>query len=122
MSVSVRKKYKKTPQKEATTINPTNNSWDQQEDETNLKYSYFEIYLKQGPKRSLEQTAQEVEKSLKTMERYSKQYNWTKRAQDYDTHQNKKTAQKYEDQWKRFNRGAFTQTIKEAGALNKLFR
>lgn len=96
-------------------------TWDQQQEETNLKYQYFQDYLKQGPKRSLKKTAQLNDKSERIMAKYSSQHNWHKRAEDYDTHQRQQRAQEMEDQWQNLNKLVFNKSISMVSACNLLF-
>lgn len=100
----------------------TKQTWDQQTEETDQKYTWFEIYKNMGPKRSIEKVAKKIGKNKKTVTKISSKNQWVKRVQDYDNYKNKQLAKKYENQWKKFNHTAFTNTIKEEGALNHLFQ
>ena len=95
--------------------------WEQTPEETNLKYQYFQDYLKQGPQRSLKKTAQLNQKSQRIMEKYSAQYNWPRRAEEYDTHQRQQRAQEMEDQWQNLNKLVFNKSISMVSACNLLF-
>jgi len=70
------------------------NAWDRQEDETPRKYALFNEFLKMGTVRSLKNLHEKLRNinngystpTYKTLQTYSSQCNWFKRAEAYDMH------------------------------------
>ena len=63
--------------------------WERQENESAKAYEAFSIYRDMGASRSLAKVGQEVCKSKKMMEKWSKAHNWVERAEQWDREQDR---------------------------------
>lgn len=59
-------------------------SWERQPKETIQAYEAFNLYLKMGEKRNVRKVAQELDKSLTLIGRWSSTWHWKQRSADYD--------------------------------------
>lgn len=59
-------------------------SWDRQETESARAYQAFFEYAKMGPNRSLAKVCEKLKKNRRTVEKWSSEWSWTKRALEYD--------------------------------------
>lgn len=62
-------------------------AWERQELETAKAYAAFCCYRDLGKCRSLEKVSQELTKSVSLIRRWSSDWNWVKRSEAYDAHQ-----------------------------------
>ena len=63
--------------------------WERQENESAKAYESFSIYRDMGVERSLAKVGQQVGKSKKMMEKWSKAHNWVARAEQWDLEQDR---------------------------------
>ena len=63
--------------------------WERQPEESAKAWEAFVIYRDLGLQRSLRKVAEELSKSETLMKRWSKQYDWPKRAQAWDAEQDR---------------------------------
>ena len=63
--------------------------WERQEGESAKAYESFSIYRDMGAGRSLAKVGQEVGKSKKMMEKWSKTHKWVERAEQWDLEQDR---------------------------------
>lgn len=59
-------------------------SWERQPKESAQAYEAFYLYLKMGEKRTVRKVAQELDKSLTLIGRWSSTWSWKQRSADYD--------------------------------------
>jgi len=71
--------------------------WQRQDSDTKKSYEAFHIYLTMGRKRSLRKVAQQLDKSLTIIGRWSEAHNWQARVAAYDAHLNAIDLLDYED-------------------------
>lgn len=69
--------------------------WNRLEDETDLAWEYFRFFRNMGPKRSLGATAEEYGLSVRTLHKYSSEFDWTARAGAYDRHMDRVYQEEY---------------------------
>lgn len=65
--------------------------WERQPNESAKAYESFSIYRDMGASRSLAKVGQEVGKSKKMMEKWSRAHNWVERAEQWDLEKDRQT-------------------------------
>lgn len=65
-------------------------SYERQDSETKKAFEAFQVYRDLGITRSLREVAQQLNKSLALIGRWSSQYGWVERAQEYDDEMDRK--------------------------------
>lgn len=71
--------------------------WDRQPGETSKAYADFQVFLDQGPERTLQKTANEVSKSAQHIRRLSTQHGWQARAAAWDSMPRRAVVGAYEE-------------------------
>ena len=71
-------------------INDDRDPWVRQRGEHTKAFSAFCVYRNQGPERSLQETSDEIGKSMTMVKRWSSGWNWVTRAALYDDHLDEK--------------------------------
>lgn len=61
--------------------------WERQSQESAKAFSAFELYLQQCAERSIRKVAQELNKSVALIARWSRRHGWVQRAREWDTFQ-----------------------------------
>lgn len=64
-------------------------AWERQPEETAKAYEAFSIYRDMGAERSLAKVGQQLGKSKKQMEKWSKKYSWVDRVETWDIEQDR---------------------------------
>lgn len=72
------------------------NSWEPLPGESSRAYSHFVVYRDYGPQRSLVKAAALADIDIDRMGQLSRQYDWVRRAQDYDLWVDRKRREAYE--------------------------
>ena len=60
--------------------------WERVNGETTKAYEAFCLYIGMGPERSIRKVAEQLHKSSTLIGRWSRTYDWVRRAADYDEH------------------------------------
>ena len=98
--------------------------WERQDSESAKAYEAFSVYRDMGADRSLAKVGQEIGKSTKMMEKWSKAHNWVERAEAWDREQDrilqKQQIEDIKKMRKRHANLAVAMLAKAATALKKI--
>lgn len=105
-----------------TTIPPE--PWERQKGETARAFEAFAVYRDMGPSRSINKTAQALDKNRTTIGEWSAKYEWVKRVAAWDAEQDRIARQKNTEEIKKMRKRhtdlASAMLVKAARALQRI--